>query len=113
MPMYDFSCPDCGEIYAEYRPLVDWNKPQVCPKCQHMMVHAVNAPAVRGNYKKPIISDAMGFIAAPEDVSEHRRRFPDIDLDFDNGSARPIFRSLTQRRGYQKAVNWVDTKDFR
>jgi hypothetical protein len=68
--------------------------------------------AVRGNYKKPIVSDAMGFVAEVNDVAEHRKRFPDIDLDIDNGCARPVFRSLGQKRKYLKAMNWADTRDF-
>ena len=79
---------------------------------QQDLVAQSQTTAVRGNYKKPIVSDAMGFLAHPDDVAEHRKRFPDVDLDFDNGCARPIFRSLGQKRKYLKAMNWADVKDF-
>jgi hypothetical protein len=54
----------------------------------------------------------MGFLADPKDVAEHRRRFPDVELKFDNGSAIPVVRSLGQKRAYLKANGWADTRSF-
>jgi hypothetical protein len=70
------------------------------------------AVCVRGDYKKPIISDAMGFVADPGDVAEHRKRFPDIELHMSEGCARPMFRNLGQKRRYLKAMGWIDRRSF-
>jgi hypothetical protein len=75
-----------------------------------------NRPAgllsVRSSYKKPIELQSMGFLAHPDDVAEHRKRFPDIDLVMREGSAIPVVRSLGQKRSYFKRAGWVDTKSF-
>lgn len=111
MPMYDHVC-SCGQTLAEYRPLAEWNKLPLCPDCGQPMPQCFVRVAVRGDYKKPCELQSMGFIAVPEDVAEHRRRFPDVDLRFDNGSAIPVVRSLCQKRKYLKQMNWVDVKSF-
>jgi hypothetical protein len=69
--------------------------------------------AVRASYKKPLVSDAMGFVADAKDVAEHRKRFPQVDLVIEDGCARPKFTSLGQKRAYLKAVGWADTRDYR
>jgi hypothetical protein len=68
--------------------------------------------AVRANYKEPIRLESMGFLAEPEDVAEHRRRFPDVDLQMEDGSAIPIMRSLGQKRRYFQAAGLVDTRSY-
>jgi len=68
--------------------------------------------AVRGNYKTPIELLSMGFIAHPEDVAEHRKRFPAVDLRMHEGSAIPVVVSLSQKRAYLKASGWADTKSY-
>jgi hypothetical protein len=68
--------------------------------------------AVRGNYNKPIRMESLGFIADPDDVAEHRRRFPDVELSIEQGSAIPVIRSLGQKRAYLRGINWADTRDF-
>ena len=66
--------------------------------------------AIRGNYNEPIVSDSMAFDAA--EVAQHRERFPDIDLQVEGDAARPILKSLSQKRKYTKARGWVDTNSF-
>jgi hypothetical protein len=68
---------------------------------------------VRGNYSKPIELQSMGFLAVAEDVAEHRKRFPDVELKMSEGSAIPVIRSLGQKRAYLKAAGWADVRDFR
>jgi hypothetical protein len=113
MPMYNSKCPTCGATKEEFRPLAQWGQQPTCD-CGTIMETdlATQVSAVRGSYKHPIVSDSMGFLATSEDVAEHRSRFPNIELDIDNGTARPIFRSLTQKRKYLQANNWVDTRSF-
>ena len=114
MPLYDYKCDECGTMDSEFRSLATFDDPKDCPICGKPMVHDLVAQqaAVRGNYKKPIVSDALGFVADPETVAEHRQKFPEIDLDMSEGSARPVFRSLGQKRKYLKAVGWADTKSY-
>ncbi len=76
------------------------------------MSQVFSPPSVRGDYKKPSELQSMGFIATPEDVAEHRRRFPDVELVLREGSAIPVMRSLDQKRKYLKASDWVDTESF-
>jgi hypothetical protein len=68
--------------------------------------------AVRGNYNKPIELQSMGFLGVPEDVAEHRRRFPNVELREMQGSMVPVVKSLGEKRAYLKAAGWADTRDF-
>jgi hypothetical protein len=69
--------------------------------------------AVRGNYTKPVELQSMGFLADPEDVAEHRSRFPNTELVMREGSMIPVMHSLSEKRAYMRAAGWTDTKDFR
>jgi putative FmdB family regulatory protein len=113
LPVYAFYC-DCGKDHDEFRRLADWDLPMVCPSCGKQMRHdlAAQAGAVRGNYKKPIGLQSMGFLAVPEDVAEHRKRFPNVELKFEDGSAIPVVKSLGQKRAYLKAAGWADMRSF-
>jgi hypothetical protein len=114
--MAEYYCPRCGSqrgttsgsCWRCSTPLREVIAPPVVE-----MVQPQDAPAVRGNYARPIVSDAMGFVADPADVAEHRRRFPNVDLVIEDGCARPVLRSLGQKRQYLDAMGWADTKDFR
>jgi putative FmdB family regulatory protein len=114
MPIYSYRCDKCSVDREQYHSLANMEAVTVCPVCGETMHRNAVAlgVAVRGEYKKPIVSDAMGFIADDEDVAEHRKRFPNIDLVIEDGCARPKFRSLGQKRAYMKAMNWADVKDY-
>jgi hypothetical protein len=71
------------------------------------------AAYVQASYNKPIELQSMGFLAHPEDVAEHRKRFPNVELVMHQGSAVPVVRSLGQKRAYLKASGWADTRDYR
>jgi hypothetical protein len=75
-------------------------------------IETTGAAFVRGSYLKPIELESMGFLAHPEDVAEHRKRFPNIELKMSEGSAIPVMRSLGQKRAYLKAAGWVDRRSF-
>lgn len=113
MPTYCFKC-ECGATANEFRSVAQYQDPMICSSCGGKMVIDIAAQhtAARGDYKHPIISDSMGFVADPVDMAEHRRRFPNIDLDVDNGCARPVLRSLGQKRQYLKAMGWIDKNSF-
>ena len=115
MPIYASRCPSCGKRTDEFRHVAEHDQQPTC-SCGTRMVRdlaaQVTTTGVRGAYAHPIISDAMGFPADAEDVAEHRRRFPNIDLDVSEGIARPVLRSLGQKRAYLKAMKWVDKRAF-
>jgi putative FmdB family regulatory protein len=116
MPIYSYRCDACKIANVEeFRHVSDMGQTPPCPNCGHPTTRNAFATGVgvRGDYKHPQVSDALGFIAEPEDVEEHRKRFPDIELNMDNGCARPVFRSLNQKRKYLTTVGWVDVKDYR
>jgi hypothetical protein len=68
--------------------------------------------SVRGNYAHPIELQSMGFLGVPEDVAEHRRRFPNVELREMQGSMVPVVKSLGEKRAYLKAAGWADMRDF-
>ncbi len=87
--------------------------PQVCECGEPRMTRdrQTEHSSVRGDYNVPIISDSMAFDAI--DLPEHRKRFPHIEVVVDHArSARPVFRSLNQKRAYLKARNWADLNSF-
>lgn len=112
MPTYCFKCLECGESTEVFRPMRDFDLPEMC-KCGKQMSRdlVTEHSAVRSDYKEPIVSDSMAFDAM--DLDEHRKRFPDIEVRVDHArSARPVFRSLGQRRAYLKARKFVDCNSF-
>ena len=78
--------------------------------CGKMMVRDLRSEhvSVRGDYNKPITSVSMAFNS--QDVDEHRRKHPGIDLHVDKpgGTAYPILRSRSQKLAYLKARNWQE-----
>ena len=112
MPTYCFRCLTCDESSEVFRPIRDFALPEIC-KCGKPMHRDLKAEhsAIRSDYNEPIVSDSMAFDAI--DLAEHRRRFPDIEVVVDHArSARPVFRSLGQKRDYLKARGFVDCNSF-
>ena len=112
MPTYCFECQTCEESKEVIRPMADSNVPVIC-ECGKRMVRNFSAElnSIRGDYNEPIVSDSMAFDAI--DLVEHRKRFPNIEVVVDHArSARPVFRSLSQKRGYLKARRFVDCRSF-
>ena len=112
MPVYCFKCMACDERKEVHRPMRESSEPEIC-NCGRKMKRDFVAEhnSVRGDYNDPIVSDSMAFDAI--DLAEHRRRFPDVEVAIDHArSARPIFRSLSQKRKYLKARGFVDCNSF-
>lgn len=100
----------CGECGSEYEKPIQIEKLK-CPKCGVLMEEiriedefvSVDSPGVSGGtlqimgspYKRPIHSDALGI--QPDQVEEHRRLFPDIELDDKN---RPVFTHTRRHQDY-------------
>ncbi len=111
MPYYDFYCKVCGATAEEFRLMSEHDAPMECA-CGAGMTRdfVAEGAAVRGDYKHPIVSEALAFDAI--DLAEHRAMYPDIDVEVDGRFARPILRSLSQKRAYLKGRGHVDTKSF-
>jgi len=109
--IYCFICLDCKQTRSVSRPMADHALPETC-ECGHKMERNFVAEhsSVRGDYKKPIVSESLAFDAC--DLTEHRRRHPDIDVVVEGRCARPVLRSLTQKKRYVKARGFVDTNSF-
>jgi len=121
MPQYCYKCQDCGRKVTEFRTIADRNimplvacNPPPRPGIYCHMVRDLRAEvcSVRGDYEVAIVSDSMAFDGRADDLAEHRRRFPNIDVVVDGRMARPVFRSLSQRRNYLKDRRWVDTNSY-
>jgi hypothetical protein len=109
MPQYIHQCRTCGRTVEEFRKLADYARAPQC--CGVPMPQNFDA-AVRASYKRPVRLESMGFLADPEDVAEHRRRFPNIDLEFCEGSAIPVMRSRGQKKAYFKERGLVDLRSY-
>lgn len=110
---YVYKCDQCGKESVEFRQLDARNQVASCD-CGGLMwrdrLSELQGTSVRGEFKKPIVSESMGFPV--EEVTEHREKFPDVDLEISEGFARPILRSEGQRRKYLKGRGWIDWKSF-
>ena len=112
MPRYCFECPVCDTKKTLFRSMQDRNISELC-ECGGIMGRDMLAEqsAVRGDYDEPIVSDSMAFDAC--DLAEHRQKFPGVDVVVDHDrAARPVFRSLTQKRKYLKARGWIDANSY-
>lgn len=101
MPIYEFKCDECGkieEIICSVKEL-DNLKPPICCKQKMYRIYSFNA----GNkdYFKPIHSDSLAIM--PDQVAEHRRLFPDIEIDSEN---RPVFTKFRQHENYLKKTGF-------
>ena len=113
MPSYCFKCETCGKLKEVVRQMADSSLPETCT-CGIQMVrdYPAESGAVRGDYAEPIVSSSMAFNT--QDLIEHRKRFPDIDLKIDKSghAAYPVFKSLSQKRKYLKKRGWVDANSY-
>lgn len=109
MPTYSFECRVCGYKTEVVRPMAASDSLLICD-CGIEMDRDYQAEHsnVRGDYNHPITSVSMAFNS--QDVDEHRRRHPGVDLHVDKpgGTAYPILRSRSQKLAYLKARGWQE-----
>lgn len=71
-----------------------------CPKCDEEMALDCHI-AIHGNYKHPVHSDSLAI--SPDQVEEHKRLFPDIEID---SEGRPVFDNFTRHEKYLKQTGF-------
>ena len=50
MPLYEYTCPSCGQYFTRVLPLSRYREPQNCA-CGAEAAKRISAPAVRGDYE--------------------------------------------------------------
>ena len=109
MPIYSYVCNNCGTEDTVVKPMSQHNRPEICPICHKLMERdiAADAPRIHGNryYNKPLHSDALAI--SKSQVAEHRRRWPDIEID---SEFRPVFTGFKQHDDYLKDTGFVKRK---
>ena len=99
MAVHRFVCDKC-KVFIEDTTTKGVHK---CPKCKQDMSLDCRV-AIHGNYRTPVHSDAMAI--SPTQVAEHKRLFPDIEID---GQCRPVFDNFTKHEDYMKKCGIVKT----
>ena len=46
MPMYEYKCVECGDVFAEFRDMKDRNEPATCPQCGSCAMRTLSIPAI-------------------------------------------------------------------
>lgn len=112
MPTYCYQCDRCGDVAVERRSIKRRNRSRPCDTnhCPGTMHRAVKHELVNNDstdYNHPVLSDAMGV--SPDQVSEHRRRFPNVPI-MDDG--RVIVRNHAEGRRIRKALGFFDKDGY-
>ena len=103
MPIYCFNC-ECGKNIEVVRPMrkaLDAQK-CVCGKTMFRNLPAENKNISGTPYLHTIHSDSLAI--APSQIEEHKRLFPNIELD---GDCRPIFNNFKDHDAYLKKTGFV------
>ena len=110
--IYCYKCPECGERGEVSRSINDDEDFPACPLCNTLMERDWQAEntSVSGDYHDPIVSRSMAI--HPDEVAEHRKRFPHIQLKNVDGFFAPVLTNLRERRAYTRARGWVDKNAF-
>ena len=99
MAIHNFTCDDCGITIED----TNTKKIHKCYKCGAAMRWDLYI-GIHGNYKTPIHSDALAI--NPCQVPEHRKLFPNIELD---GDCRPIFDNFKRHQDYLDKTGFIKT----
>lgn len=68
MPMYDYLCGECGQAFAELRPMAAHREPHPCPAC------GVPAPRVPGASRLSTMPEALRLAHQTNERSSHEPR---------------------------------------
>ena len=111
-----WKCEDCnfevtdGWIRYGYEEINATCEGMCCPKCSSFLTpyffQSGKVFMVKGApYSKPLHSDALGI--QPDQVTEHREKFPNIELDNQN---RPVFHNMPEHQDYMDKCGIVKHK---
>ena len=103
IPQYDFAC-NCGHRQSVIWPMSRSNELLECSECGGQMYREYNFHTPKDSYSKPIVSDALAI--SSDQIAEHRKHFPDIELMCDSESARPIFDKFSKHENYLKKTGF-------
>jgi len=95
MPEYHFACDKCKRVDSVIWPMSRSGELLDCEVCGAKMYRVYNFSVGGDEYSKPIHSDALAI--APSQVAEHRRLFPDIEIDNEH---RPVFDHFRKHDDY-------------
>jgi putative FmdB family regulatory protein len=100
MPIYVYKCPSCGHSDEYFKAMKESDTEEICKVCGEPMSKDIRANlphAAPDHYARPIHSDALGIRS--DQVAEHRRLYPDVQLDAQN---RPILDSYRKHEAYME-----------
>lgn len=101
MPQYDFCC-DCGNTESVIWPMSDSRKLLDCSKCGKKMYRKYTFRIGNQPYSRPLISDSLAI--SPDQISEHREHFPDVEVLPDG---RLKFDNFQQHDSYLKKTGFI------
>ena len=97
MPVHNFVCDKCMILVQD----ADTKSIHKCPECGGDMRWDLNI-SIHGNYRTPIHSDSLAI--SPDQIAEHRQKFPNIELD---KQCRPVFNQFREHQKYLDDCNIV------
>ena len=113
MPNYNYCCFECcpdGQDFVDVVCSIESRTANIprCVRCGKFMVQNFsggNVMIVGAEYKRPLHSDSLGM--QPDQVAEHRRMFPNIEIDKQN---RPVFHNMPEHQDYMDKCGIVKHK---
>jgi len=104
MPTYTFVCPECKTKEEFIFSMNNIPDPVWCLVCEVEMMRDFQADlpnAGNRDYHRPIVSDSLAI--SPEQISEHKKLFPDIQV---TPEGQPVFDNFKQHDNYLKETGF-------
>ena len=103
MPRYCFYCPKCKVNLEVVRPMAEADDPWRCLCGKDMQRYFASEGVRTGGkyYNRPIHSDSLAI--SPTQVEEHKRLFPNIQLD---KQCRPVFDKFGPHEDYLRKTGF-------
>jgi hypothetical protein len=101
MPLYNYCCFDCDDnVVIETICSISerYNNVPICGSCGKEMDQDFRGSRMQikgAPYSKPLHSDSLAIL--PEQVAQHRKDFPNIELD---SECRPVFKDAPSHQKY-------------
>lgn len=110
MPVYEFTCDNCGSVDSEQRSMADSDKKKKCVICKGDMRRnfQAEAPGRRARCDTyPFASDALG--GHPEDRARLTEEAIAAGVPTEiNVAGNPVMRSAKHRKAYCEALGFFD-----